>query len=159
MKALLLCLALTLSAEARLGETIAECKARYGTILEKWENEGWIRFGIGMVRVECTFSEGKCGIIEYQLANADGSPAEYDQRFNDDARARLLLANQGASRFLPWKPEHRHFLLSTDAMKTEDGARCVYIESTRIRFEDLAFIEARRKALTPEAIRDHIKGF
>ena len=61
---------------ARLGDTMEQCEKRYGTIIEKnVQNNDWVKFSKGCLRVECTFKENRCVVVAYQIASASFSGA------------------------------------------------------------------------------------
>jgi len=158
MKKIILIATLIMSSicHARLGDTREQCEKRYGTIIEKWHDDSWVRFAKGCLRVECLFKEDKCVVVAYHLASASMAEIiDYNLRFSEQAEDLLLILNQNTSRYLPWKCTTMRDL--GNAMKTEDGKRRVFINQTEIRFEDCDYIEWRTAMTSKENIEGIVK--
>lgn len=54
-------------AEARIGETPAECDARYGEPAEDQKAENRREYQVGTFSVKCWFHEGKCDAVSYTV--------------------------------------------------------------------------------------------
>lgn len=91
MKSLLLFLLLCSPAFARIGETRAQCEARYGTaveVLDDGETTVHVRAGF---RVRCTYFQGKCEAIHFRKMPA--TPGQDDLPFPEAEQKALMEAN------------------------------------------------------------------
>ncbi|GEP46403.1 hypothetical protein [Brevifollis gellanilyticus] len=106
MKTLFLFLLLCAPAFARIGETRAQCEARYGPPVEV-RNEGEItvhqKDGFA---VRCTYFEGKCEAIVFSKAPAN--PAEGNLPLSDAEHKTLMDANSGGKTWVKLRENAEH---------------------------------------------------
>jgi hypothetical protein len=144
--------------EARIGDTPTEADARYGNYKNVSFNGSEVTYRLKMLRVICSFNQGKCVRVDYMIATpGESSPLAYDARFNEESKALLLILNQGESKFLPFEKKLEYFNFS-DAMKTEDGKVMALISEKTLVFESVAYVEERQKNTEATAIRDVVKS-
>lgn len=74
--AILLTLLLCVTAQARLGETPAECVARYGDPIKTDKEAMTIGFQKEGIFIMCVFHEGKCASIAFKKPEGDFSETE-----------------------------------------------------------------------------------
>lgn len=84
-------LALSSTGLCRLGETFAECEARYGKAVEKMaDSAAFLKDGI---RIEVKFLRGKVGCIRYEKEAVDPLNPKPSDHFTDEDIQALLHAN------------------------------------------------------------------
>ncbi|GEP46402.1 hypothetical protein BGE01nite_56930 [Brevifollis gellanilyticus] len=78
---------------ARIGETRAQCEARYGPPVEVRDNGETTVHSRAGYGVRCTYLEGKCEAIRFRKMPA--SPGQDDLPFTEAEQKALMEANSG----------------------------------------------------------------
>ncbi|GEP46404.1 hypothetical protein [Brevifollis gellanilyticus] len=116
MKTLLLFLLFCSPAMARIGETRAQCEARYGPAVSvRSEGETTVHARAGF-KVECSYFEGKCDCILFSKMPA--SPGLEDLPLTEAEQKTLMEANSGGKSWTQKaeKPEIRMKLWQCDGL-------------------------------------------
>lgn len=140
-------------AEAKIGETKDECKARYQEVgrLQRFDN----LFTKGGMNTDCTFdSEGKCAVVSYRILFL-GSVAEASlgarPRFTAEQTQKLLKLNCGGSEWEKIKGEPGGSDYDGTYL-TKDGSRQAKVNFTGITIEAVDYVEKLKTLAKPDAI-------
>ena len=112
----LILLALCASAQARIGETVAECVQRYGKPVAVDEPGTTFTFFYTDLRLKITFQDGKCAAIEYERRIKSIFGGFTYEGLNQTERDLLLEANAGGHK---WEANG---LFEKYNLATDDGA-------------------------------------
>jgi len=152
MKLALFLLALCTSlASARIGETPAECAARYGKEIKPGT---YVKGGI---TIDAWFHEGRCVAIRYSLEFPDmvlPISEGHQEEFPRAVSGRILEANEGES-FWTFPQEVKYL----GTMVTKDGTRRASLGPKSITIQLVSDIERRQSLVTPAALDEATKGF
>lgn len=140
-------------ADAKIGETKEECKARYqeaGRSL-RFDN----LFSKGGLNTDCSFDlEGKCVVVSYRILFV-GSVAEAAlgarPRFTAEQVQKLMKLNCGGSEWEKIKDEPG----GSDydgTFKTKDGRRQAKVNYTGVTIESVDYVEKLKTLAKPEVI-------
>ena len=90
MKYLLILLIFTLSASARIGETVEECKKRYGktTIKTNKHQMKYAQFYKNNFHILCLFDDDKCAYIIYLTKRRNFKKGEEKKAFDEFMKRR-----------------------------------------------------------------------
>lgn len=152
----LLLLLLASPAQARIGETPAECTARYGQpVTVDAETQGTLYKKAG-VQVACFFAEGRCDFIHFKnlRKHADGTSVP----FTDAERKILLEASSGGRAWVLSASDDRDTSWTCGdlrARQRHQGDRYLIIQ-TRAHVERSAASDAREKEAKA---RENLKDF
>lgn len=147
-----------MSAEARIGDTKAECRERYhdASIPTRFDN----LFIKGGVTTDCLFErEGKCVSVSYRIVFL-GTVKDLGRgpEFNAVQVEKLLALNSGGSEWEkkagdptanPWDGVY----------VTKDGSRQAKVNFTGVTVQLVAHYEKQKALTTPEAVGGVVDGF
>jgi len=122
LAAIILCLLSASSANARLGETIEECDARYGKPISNGDARTYLVVD-GTIKVSCGFLNEKCVIIEFSKTNGD------------------TLTEEEVSQFLSKNSQNNNFQEVSDT-----NGMVMYLEagSERLAFFQKGFTQSKK---------------
>jgi hypothetical protein len=105
-------IALSTLAHARIGETVAECDARYGEPkLIKADSRMYHKSGY---TVRIAFDENKkCGEVCYMITNGEGSLSDKERKAFMSANGKAWISQQGTELLKKWQsPDKVAFFLN-----------------------------------------------
>lgn len=151
MKTLLALVALffTVPTFARIGETPAECIARYGEPLQVDQEKSQLIFRKGEIMLIAHFHEGKCDRLSMRKAEQDilGNPAEMS-----DTELQVLMEANGGGKV--WRK--KDVLALANVWETEDGAVSAQYETLE-RFFTIYTKEALARQIAEKKAADEKK--
>jgi carbohydrate-selective porin OprB len=161
MKTLAFFFALTLPLLARLGETVAQCEARYGPDLYDNPNEGW--YEKNGINVHADFRDGAAVKIVYWKKSEELFSRP---KLSDLQVAEILKANSGGQEWMEVDGDPG-FSITGKKMKRKDGSAWVTWDylSGEIRFiaDSERKLEADQEAAVKkkevEAQKQAVQGF
>lgn len=135
-------------AQARLGETLTDCKSRYGEPLKQDEKTQVVMFRKSGVYITCAFFEGKCDKIWYQ--REDG------EQFSDVEFEALRESNKAGSEWM----EPARKMIGGDMWHTTDASRIAVrlISPRMIQIATKEQIEREAEA-TARKEKERLNGF
>ena len=153
IRPILVALALTSPAFARIGETPEQCEARYGKPVETREISSTYRKG-GVI-VDCWFIEGRCAKITFQTIQATTTEKDASwNSFTEDHKSQLMAANSGGERWV-----RNGGTEYAPIFKTSDGSRNAKLGSGMVTIESESWKISNLKLIDPAEIAESIKGF
>lgn len=145
MKSLLILLSLVSLASARIGETPAECTARYGEALDIDKEAGTISYSKAGFFIHATFHEGKVSQIFLMKIGEDqlGRSPE----ITDNEIEALLAANAGGGEWIKTQADN----LMNKRWLNNDAARIAEFAAMENALVIMTLAEAERLAQAREA--------
>lgn len=144
--------------EAKIGETVAQCEARYGKADRVTNRESEHR--AGGVSITCAYLEGKCISVRYEILGASfvsSKPEDTEPKSFSEEQVQLLLAlNQGGSKWLKEEGEFR------TGYRTADGrlhAAVIPGMFGGVRIETIESYRKRVADIQPQAVLKTIQQF
>ncbi|MBK1884720.1 hypothetical protein JIN85_20075 [Luteolibacter pohnpeiensis] len=152
----------------RVGDSIQECRARYGNLTES-TGDTLDKFVLDGIAIACRYSGDKCIMVAYNIKDfsyVNGSISPTGPRFDAKQIEQLLNLNRGGSEWVFEKPNPRGEA-SDGLYRTKDLARRAIVSFAGIRIEDITWSNAERAkvesdklqhavdAITAEDPKDH----